>query len=150
MTGGRIGTAPPSTFCDKKVANTAIFGIPFSLELALALSDLFKCQKCGRCCRKVPKVYVDDSDVERIADYLGSTPDNVRGMMHIKGEHMIMPCPFLVDKICSIYPVKPIACKIYPMFRFVDDVFYTEPRLAMSLRCQASIELHNLLSMEKL
>ena len=139
-----------TTLCDKKQAGTAVFGIPFSLELALALSDLFKCQKCGRCCHRIKEVYVAESDVERIADYLGSTLDNVRAIMHIQNDLMHMPCPFLVDKTCSVQPVKPISCKIYPMFRFVDDVFYTEPRLGMSLRCPASIELHNLLSMEKL
>ena len=140
----------PSTTVERKAVRTAIFGIPFSLELALALSDLFKCQKCGRCCHRIKEVYVADSDVERIADYLGFTFDNVRASMHIQKDLMQMPCPFLKDKDCSIQSVKPISCKIYPMFRLVDDVFYTEPRLAMALRCPASIELHNLLSMEKL
>ena len=138
-------------FCVKQEAKTAIFGIPFSLELVLKLSELINCRRCVKCCKEVREVYVADSDVERIAEYINSTQEVVRGMMHIDDKELMhMPCPFFKDDKCSIYPVKPISCKIYPMFRFVDDVFYTEPKLAMSLRCQASIELHNLLSMEKL
>jgi len=124
------------------LAKTAIFGIPFSLELVLKLSELIHCRQCGRCCKEVKKVFVAKEDVERIAEYINSTPEVVSDMMHIKSEHM--PCPFLKGKDCSIQPVKPIACKIYPMFRYPDG------RLAISLGCQASIELHNLLSMEKL
>lgn len=133
------------------LVRVAVFGIPFSLELALALSSLINCRQCGRCCREVKRVFVAKEDVDRIAEYINSTSEAVREMMHIdKQEIMHMPCPFLQDNDCSIQPAKPISCKIYPMFRFVDDVWNTEPRLAMSLRCQASIEMHNLLSMEKL
>lgn len=135
----------------REIVRTAIFGIPFSLELALALSSLLKCRQCGQCCRRIRKVFVAQGDVERIAEYINSTPLAVKRMMHIDDKELMhMPCPFLKDKDCSIQLVKPISCKIYPMFRLIDDVFYTEPRLAMSLRCQASVELHNLLSMEKL
>ena len=129
----------------------AIFGIPYSLELVLKLSELINCRQCGRCCREVERVFVAQEDVDRIAEYINSTPLAVRDMMHIDDKELMhMPCPFLKERDCSIQPVKPIACKIYPMFRFVDDVYHTEPRIGMSLRCQASIELHNLLSMEKL
>lgn len=151
MGNKRIDTVFPPTFCDRKVAKTAVFGIPFSLELALKLSELINCRHCGRCCKEIERVFVAQEDVERIAEYINSTPEVVRDMMHIDDkEIMHTPCPFLVGKDCSIQPVKPVSCKIYPMFRFVDDVSHTEPRIAMSLRCQASIELHNLLSREKL
>lgn len=129
--------------CDKKVAKTAVFKIPFSLELALALSSLINCRQCERCEREARKVFVVQEDVERIAGYINSTQEVVRGMMHIEGELMHMPCPFYKNG-CSIHPVKPIACKLYPLFQYPDG------RLAVSLECQAGIDMHNLLSMEKL
>jgi len=123
--------------------NTAIFGIPFSLELALKLSELINCRQCNRCEKEVEKVFVAQEGIERIAEYINSTQEVVRGMMHIESEHMIMPCPFYKDG-CSIQPVKPIACKLYPLFRHPDG------RLACNLECQAGIDMHNLLSKEKL
>jgi len=131
----------------RKVADTyrtAVFGIPFSLELTLALSSLINCRQCGKCEKEVKRVFVAQEDVDRIAKYINSTPEVVRGMMHIKGEHMIMPCPFLKGKNCSIQTVKPISCKIYPLFQ------YPGGRLAVNLECQAGVDMHNLLSMEKI
>ena len=124
-----------------KTATTAVFKIPFSVELALALSPLINCRQCGRC-EKQEKVFIAQTDIDRIATYINSTPEVVRGMMHIKGEHMIMPCPFY-ESGCTIQSVKPITCKIFPMFQY-------EGRLAVSLECQAGIDMHNLLSVEKL
>jgi len=124
--------------------NTAIFGIPYSLELALALSTLLKCKKCGKCCQEVPKIFIDDSDIVRIARHLNKTFKSVKKLMGVKHNMMKTPCVFFRDNACSIQPVKPIACKIYPMFQYPDG------RLAMNLECQACIELHNLLSREKL
>ena len=127
----------------KKVANTAVFGIPFSLELALALSPLINCRQCECCEREEKRVFIDQTDIDRIAEYINSTPEVVRGMMHIEGEHMVMPCPFYKDG-CTIQSVKPITCRIFPMFQYPDG------RLAVSLRCQAGIDMHNLLSRERL
>lgn len=127
----------------KDIARTAVFGIPFSLELALALSSLIKCRRCEHCEREEKRVYIAPEDIKRIAEYINSTPEVVKGMMHIKGERMHMPCPFYKNG-CSIHLVKPITCRIFPMFR------YSDGRLAVSLECQAGIDMHNLLSMEKL
>jgi len=124
------------------MVNTAIFGIPFSLELALALSSLIKCRQCGRCEKEVKRVFIAREDIDRIADHLNTTSEVVRGMMHIEGEHMIMPCPFYKDG-CTIHPVKPIACKLYPLFR------HPNGRLACNLECRAGIDMHNLIQ-EKL
>ncbi len=140
----------PKGFCSKGVATTALFGIPFSLELVLKLSELINCRQCGRCCKEIRKIFVAQEDVDRIAKYINCPPLVVREMMHIDSEEIMhMPCPFFRDEKCSIQPVKPISCRIYPMFRvFVEG--QPQPRIGCSLRCSAAIELHNLLSMEKL
>ena len=124
-------------------AKTVVFGIPFSVGLALALSSLIKCRQCELCEKEEKRVFIDQTDIDRIAVYINSTPEVVRAMMHIKGEHMQMPCPFYKNG-CSVQSVKPVSCKIYPLFR------YTDGRLACCLGCQAGIDMHNLLSMEKL
>lgn len=126
-----------------KPIGTAVFGIPFSLELGLKLSELINCRQCGCCEKEVERVFVAKEDIERIARYINSIPEVVRGMMHIKGELMQMPCPFYKDG-CSIQPVKPISCKLYPLFQYPDG------RLACNLECQAGIDMHNLLSREKI
>ena len=131
-------------FCAKQKAKTAVFGIPFSLELALVLSSLIKCRQCELCEREEERVFIHQTDIDRIAVYINSTPEVVRGMMHIEGDHMVMPCPFYKGNGCSIQSVKPITCRIFPMFQYPDG------RLAISLKCQAAVDLHNLLSMEKL
>ena len=120
----------------------AVFSIPFSLELALELSELINCRQCERCEKEVDKVFIAQEDINKIAEHINCTAQVVRGMMHIKGEHMIMPCPFYKDG-CSIQSVKPIACKLYPLFQHPDG------RLACSLECQAGIDMHNLIQ-EKL
>jgi len=121
----------------------AIFRIPFSLELALKLSELINCRQCGRCEKEAERVFIAQEDIERIAEYLNATQEVVRGMMHIEGEHMIMPCPFYKDN-CTVYPARPITCRIFPLFR------HPNGRLACSLDCPAGIDMHNLLSREKL
>ena len=123
---------------------TAIFGISYSLELAMALSTLVKCKQCGKCCQEVPEIFIDDSDITRIARYLNKSFKSVKKMMGVKNNKMKTPCVFFKDNSCSIQEVKPIACKIFPLFQHPDR------RLALTLYCNACIELHNLLSREKL
>lgn len=144
----------PLTFCQKEVARAAIFKLPFSLELALALSSLLNCRHCGRCCREPKRTFVADEDIERISEFIDQSFLVVRRMMHIDSENLMHPpCPFYEhdrDKKCGIEPVKPISCKIFPLFRVIVKEQPDKPRIGCSLHCEAAIELHNLLSMEKL
>lgn len=36
-----------------------------------------------------------------------------RKLTEDKKQYIIHPCPFLVDNSCSVYPVRPMACRIY-------------------------------------
>lgn len=115
----------------------AIFKIPFSVELALELSELINCRQCGRCC-KTSKLFIAQEDIDRIAEYLNITSEVVRGMMYVEDEHMIMPCPFYKNG-CTIYEARPITCRIFPLFQ------HPNGRLAVSLDCPAGKEVHNLI-----
>lgn len=89
--------------------------------------ELFECHRCGRCCTALGLPY----DLERIfeiARFLNLTADQVieeyYGRVLPDGksceleDHKRIPCPFLTEdgdrKMCSIYPVRPKGCRLYP------------------------------------
>jgi len=115
----------------------AVFDIPFSLGDAMKLSKIINCRQCGRCEKKASSVFITQEDIEKIANHLNATQEVVKGLMHIEGEHMIMPCPFYKNE-CTIYPARPITCRIFPLFQHPDG------RLAFSLDCPAGVDMHNL------
>ena len=50
-------------------------------------------------------------------------------MKHLLAHEDTQACPFLVNKICSIYPLRPIACREFHVFgekcKADEDVFFT-------------------------
>ena len=90
-----------------------------------SLWDLFECQRCGKCCTRLPR---DPEKLKAIADFLeiqmGELIERYYGRIFMQdGISMVewqpekqSPCPFLkADNTCSIYPVRPLACQIYPI-----------------------------------
>lgn len=87
----------------------------------------FECTRCGACCRthgEYAYVYLDDAEVDRIADHLGLTPDELvrrhcrqhDGWTYLAIEEPA--CPFLgADSRCTIYPVRPKQCATWPFWR---------------------------------
>lgn len=87
-------------------------------ELYQLYSSKIDCTLCGNCCSLL-KPIIQDNEIETLAsitnksiqdferDYLETDED---GDMHFK----IFPCPFLVDKKCSIYDSRPEDCRSYP------------------------------------
>jgi Fe-S-cluster containining protein len=90
--------------------------------------DLFKCQRCGKCCTDIDLPY-DKKSFFEIADFLGLTTeetiDKYYGKISQDGkylefdEHKRNPCPFLIAEddgksSCYIHPVKPDGCRLYP------------------------------------
>ncbi len=77
------------------------------------------CLLCANCCKTTPAL-IEKSDVKRIAKYLGIPPKTfIRKYIlnDINGEMVInhVPCFFLQDDhTCSIYEVRPKACREYP------------------------------------
>lgn len=77
------------------------------------------CLSCANCCRTLgPAIY--DKDIERMAKALRIKPAEVVSKylkMDEDGDYVFrsMPCPFLLsDNYCSIYEVRPKACREYP------------------------------------
>lgn len=84
-----------------------------------AVFDQINCLDCANCCRTLgPRI--TDTDVRRIADSLRMKPSMfVERYLVVDedGDYIFrtMPCPFLdSDNYCSIYEVRPKACREYP------------------------------------
>ncbi len=68
-------------------------------------------------------VYLSEADVQRAAVFLGMTPDAFEAQYLIRYRHVIRfrkpldsQCHFLTDTGCSIHPVKPTQCRLYPFW----------------------------------
>jgi Fe-S-cluster containining protein len=74
------------------------------------------CEKCGECCRKMDLIALTLEDIENLMKVLGSKAfDYIRkeeGRWYIKGTP---PCPFLNGNRCSIYPIRPLVCRQFPL-----------------------------------
>ncbi len=84
-----------------------------------AVFETINCLDCANCCRTLgPRV--TDADVQRIAASLRIKPSGLVAQYLVvddEGDYIFrsMPCPFLgADNYCSIYDVRPRACREYP------------------------------------
>ena len=86
----------------------------------------FECTQCGNCCTGAPGyVWIDDADVEAIADYTGKTLGEVRlldarvvGRRISLREHPNGDCVYFdgESRRCTIYPVRPKQCRTWPFW----------------------------------
>lgn len=90
------------------------------------------CKKgCSNCCkthRDIPIYPIEIVGIywyvmEKIEEPLYSQIKNSL-IKHKKGE----PCPFLIDEVCAIYPMRPLACRQFNVFNRTcepkEDPFY--------------------------
>lgn len=77
------------------------------------------CLQCANCCQTTSPIFID-TDIERIARHLRMRPaDFIERYLHrdADGDYVLhqSPCAFLgTDKYCTIYAVRPRACREYP------------------------------------
>jgi hypothetical protein len=81
------------------------------------VSAAVDCTQCARCCETLGPVLEDD-DVATLARRLDLTPEQVRER-YLRPEagglvFTTLPCPFLVDRRCSVYEDRPEDCRSYP------------------------------------
>lgn len=88
-------------------------------------ADIFVCTQCGECCRGYGGTYVTPEDIEKIAEFIGSSPDTfVEKFCVMSGNRPVLAqaeneyCIFW-DKLCTIHPVKPRMCREWP---FIESV----------------------------
>lgn len=88
-------------------------------------SDIFTCQKCGDCCKGYGGTYVNESDIESIADYIHMNPEGfvktyckTTKNMPVLAQRKDDYCIFW-DEQCTIHPVKPRMCRSWPFIKSV-------------------------------
>ena len=90
----------------------------------------FACQPgCTNCCQQKGFVYLTEADLARIAQFVGMKPSEFERVYVYRTKHLLrlrMPrhtqCHFLREGGCSIHPVKPTQCRIFPFWpELVDE-----------------------------
>jgi len=77
------------------------------------------CTQCANCCKTTGPLFTE-RDVERLAKHFKMRPAQfVTKYLHKDDDYdwvlNSLPCPFLAaDNYCSVYSVRPKACKEYP------------------------------------
>jgi uncharacterized protein len=87
--------------------------------------DVFKCQKCGDCCKGFGGTYVTEDNIREIAAYI-HTDDHtfINNFCQMSGGKPVIAvdengwCIFF-DEVCTIHPVKPKMCKAWPFIQAV-------------------------------
>ncbi len=88
-------------------------------------SDVFKCRRCGDCCKGYGGTFISKREIEDIAAHIHADPDMfVENYCQSSGGKTILAqaeneyCIFW-DGLCTIHPVKPRMCKTWP---FIESV----------------------------
>ncbi len=88
-------------------------------------SDIFKCKKCGDCCKGYGGTFVTEKDIITIAAYIKADPEQfVADYCRMSGKKPVLAqgkngyCIFWEGQ-CTIHPVKPRMCKAWP---FIESV----------------------------
>lgn len=88
-------------------------------ELHDEVFETLDCLTCANCCKTTSPIFTD-KDIERIAAHFRIRPaEFVNRYLHLdnEGDYVLnlAPCPFLgSENYCSIYDVRPKACREYP------------------------------------
>jgi len=84
----------------------------------------FECQPgCTNCCTQKGFVYITEGDLTRIAKFLEMSASDFERRYVYRTRHLLRlrtprhtQCHFLRDDGCSIHPVKPTQCRIFPFW----------------------------------
>ncbi len=86
----------------------------------------FSCQQCGACCCGEPgTIYFSCKELNHLAEYLNEGRDELirRAFIPYRDGYTARDdleggrCIFLGNEGCTIYPLRPAQCRIYPFWR---------------------------------
>ena len=108
------------------------------------------CLSCANCCKSSPPL-IEPEDINRIAKHLSISKKQFKKkyvLEDVNGDlsFITVPCVFLLeDNSCSIYDVRPSACRRYP--HMDEDNFYKLRRLHSKnvLTCPIAYEVVSLI-----
>ncbi|HSB12958.1 MAG TPA: YkgJ family cysteine cluster protein [Bryobacteraceae bacterium] len=84
----------------------------------------FVCQaECTKCCEVSGYVYLTEQDLKRAAAHLGMSAPSFEKKYIYRTKHLLRlrkprgsQCHFLEKGGCSIHPVKPLQCRVFPFW----------------------------------
>jgi len=82
---------------------------------ALKILENFECKKCGECYQYL--IHITKNEAKKISKF---TNLPTRKFVIAEGPYLFMyPCPFYSNdqKLCSIYPIRPLSCRMFPFHR---------------------------------
>jgi uncharacterized protein len=104
------------------------------------------CMTCANCCKTSPPILTNE-DINRISKSLGiSAKQFTRSyvLQDFNGEKTfnVVPCRFLKsDNACSIYEIRPEACRRYPHTDEIDYPKRTLLNIANTMVCPAAYKI---------
>ena len=116
--------------------------------------DAFKkidCLDCANCCKTVGPLF-NSKDITRISKHLKLKPgDFTEKYLRIDEDNDFvvnaLPCPFLsLDNYCSIYSIRPKACKDYPLTDLKNQKKLLKLHIENTKHCPAVNEVFNHIS----
>jgi Fe-S-cluster containining protein len=95
--------------------------VDFDMKRDSAFS--YACHACNRCCRN-KAIRVSPYEILRLARHLGlSTTEFIERHTEAGGTVLRATengdCGFLGERGCTVYPERPLACRLYPLARWV-------------------------------
>ncbi len=89
----------------------------------------FVCHQCGKCCKILSKIVFDPiekkiymENLEVISKHVNLDELIEEFSKKVDTNHPVMlPCPFLRDNRCSIHPIRPKSCRIFPLGKDLDQ-----------------------------
>ena len=82
-------------------------------ELIKEIFTFFECDHCGECCTDIPIMLLED-DVLNLSSELSMSPQNFIQSFMDNPPYLPCPCPFLIEKKCTVYSSRPSTCRTYP------------------------------------
>lgn len=91
----------------------------------MGLQMVFECKLCGQCCEGEGGIYLSELESERISSFLGMKPEEFlnnccetrNGRTYIKAASSGYCLFYDPDKSCTIHPVKPERCDLWPYYK---------------------------------
>ena len=119
------------------------------LKMAARNGIRVDCRKgCSRCCQQ--PVFANSYELQFLGEFVKKkfSPEEQAAILRrakeknyrtsqLSGKAILnnkMPCPLLKDSACSVYPVRPLACRIYLSTRLSSCIqFYNQPEAPDSI-----------------
>lgn len=84
----------------------------------------FECQPgCTACCEQRGQVHLTEADAANAAAFVGLKQAEFERRYVVRSRNVLRfrkprgkQCPFLNDGGCSIHPVKPVQCRLFPFW----------------------------------